>query len=277
MGRFRGHRPPLGRSRADGCPMPVHGVPLRILRDEHVPDLHTMREGAVLLSLLRAERRGARGARVVLRANTLPRWFRARFGLSVKSLIAHPSHATLARFILEAESVAPDAERVVSDLIESLYEFGSGAGATATDQSNGPMVLMTAHRAKGLEFDHVLILDGGGWTQANDAERRLFYVAMTRARKTLTVCERWAGSTRSRVTWVTSSYARGRRGTPQSLDWRIALGLQTRATSSCPGPVILPPGHPFTVPWRPWMSVVRFCSAPGPMASPVGKSPTCTG
>jgi len=48
---------------------------------------------------------------------------------------------------------------------------------------------MTAHRAKGLEFDHVLILDGGGWQGRGDDERRLFYVAMTRARKSLTVCE----------------------------------------------------------------------------------------
>jgi ATP-dependent DNA helicase RecQ len=40
-----------------------------------------------------------------------------------------------------------------------------------------------------LEFDHVLILDAGGWTESNDDERRLFYVAMTRARKTLTLCQ----------------------------------------------------------------------------------------
>jgi ATP-dependent DNA helicase RecQ len=55
---------------------------------------------------------------------------------------------------------------------------------------NGPMLLLTAHRAKGLEFDHVLILDGGGWSKNDDEERRLFYVAMTRARKTLTLCSR---------------------------------------------------------------------------------------
>lgn len=48
---------------------------------------------------------------------------------------------------------------------------------------------MTAHRAKGLEFDHVLILDGGGWQGRGDDERRLFYVAMTRARKSLALCE----------------------------------------------------------------------------------------
>lgn len=50
---------------------------------------------------------------------------------------------------------------------------------------------MTAHRAKGLEFDHVVILNGG-WERPSrgedvDAPRRLFYVAMTRAKQSLTV------------------------------------------------------------------------------------------
>ena len=48
---------------------------------------------------------------------------------------------------------------------------------------------MTAHRAKGLEFDHVAVLDGGweriGPGEDPDAPRRLYYVAMTRARRTL--------------------------------------------------------------------------------------------
>jgi ATP-dependent DNA helicase RecQ len=53
------------------------------------------------------------------------------------------------------------------------------------------LLLMTAHRAKGLEFDHVTILNGG-WDRPSrgedaDAPRRRFYVAMTRARATLTV------------------------------------------------------------------------------------------
>jgi ATP-dependent DNA helicase RecQ len=51
--------------------------------------------------------------------------------------------------------------------------------------------LLTAHRAKGLEFDDVVILDGG-WERPSrnedqDAPRRLFYVAMTRARRNLIV------------------------------------------------------------------------------------------
>lgn len=47
------------------------------------------------------------------------------------------------------------------------------------------------HRSKGLEFDHVVILNGGwaGLSQGEDSEapRRLFYVAMTRAKRTLAV------------------------------------------------------------------------------------------
>lgn len=56
------------------------------------------------------------------------------------------------------------------------------------------LLLLTAHRAKGLEFDHVVILDGG-WAQDETGYRgrrtdevlRLYYVAMTRARQTLTL------------------------------------------------------------------------------------------
>ena len=51
------------------------------------------------------------------------------------------------------------------------------------------LFLLTAHRAKGLEFDHVAVLDGGwdrvGRGEDRDAPRRLYYVAMTRARQTL--------------------------------------------------------------------------------------------
>lgn len=53
------------------------------------------------------------------------------------------------------------------------------------------LLLLTAHRAKGLEFDHVAVLDGG-WQAGNsgtdpDEHRRLYYVAMTRAQHTLTL------------------------------------------------------------------------------------------
>ncbi len=53
------------------------------------------------------------------------------------------------------------------------------------------LLLLTAHRAKGLEFDHVVVLDGRwdriGRGEDADAARRLYYVAMTRAKQTLTL------------------------------------------------------------------------------------------
>ncbi len=173
---------------AEACRL--KGISVRLLRDDHVPDLHTTREGHILLALLRGKHRHAGRSRVLLRSRTLSRWFRRRFGQPVDDLIEHPQRAALAQFIRECESAAPGAERVAFDLIELLYEFGAGGKSAAGDMTNGPMLLLTAHRAKGLEFDHVLILDGGGWSANSDEERRLFYVAMTRARRTLTLCER---------------------------------------------------------------------------------------
>jgi ATP-dependent DNA helicase RecQ len=58
------------------------------------------------------------------------------------------------------------------------------------------MLLATLHAAKGLEFPHVLIADGGWNRAAPDSnstnaedERRIYYVGMTRARQTLTLLE----------------------------------------------------------------------------------------
>lgn len=53
------------------------------------------------------------------------------------------------------------------------------------------VTLVTAHKAKGLEFPHVIIADGG-WRPSADheemeEERRVYYVAATRAQETLTL------------------------------------------------------------------------------------------
>ena len=61
-------------------------------------------------------------------------------------------------------------------------------GREARRRQHG-LLLLTAHRAKGLEFDHVVVLDGGwnriGSGEDPDAARRLYYVSMTRARLSL--------------------------------------------------------------------------------------------
>jgi ATP-dependent DNA helicase RecQ len=166
------------------------GIPVRLMRDESLLDLHSTREGHSLLSLLGNKKRGIKKLRVVLRFGSLSRWFRYRYKQSVNDLIEHPYRAMLAGFIIGCEEITPNCQHVVSDLIEILYEFRSGIHTGKKDGQHAPLQLMTAHRAKGLEFDHVLILDGGGWQEKRDDERRLYYVAMTRARKTLTLCSR---------------------------------------------------------------------------------------
>jgi ATP-dependent DNA helicase RecQ len=74
----------------------------------------------------------------------------------------------------------------VPDTIDWLAEWAQDIRSTQRG-----LLLLTAHRSKGLEFDHVVILNGG-WgalSQSEDSEapRRLFYVAMTRARRSLAV------------------------------------------------------------------------------------------
>ena len=175
------------------------GIPSRLLRDEELPALHATREGALLLALLNC--RHGKAQRLILRNGALSRWFHRRYGLAITEPIEHPYRAMLAQFITDIEACPaggvavdsrdrPVAASVAADLIEALYEFGSGRQARFADGPHAPLLLLTAHRAKGLEFDHVLILDAGGWQQTSDDERRLFYVAMTRARKTLTLCQR---------------------------------------------------------------------------------------
>ena len=72
--------------------------------------------------------------------------------------------------------------------VESFREWLAEWGCELRRRQKG-LLLLSAHRAKGLEFDHVVILDGNwqstGHGEDPDAWRRLFYVSMTRARKTL--------------------------------------------------------------------------------------------
>jgi ATP-dependent DNA helicase RecQ len=93
---------------------------------------------------------------------------------------------------LIAEGIAALAHEIntkampVPDLVEWFAEWARDA---RSEQRS--LLLLTAHRAKGLEFDDVVILNGG-WDRPSegedaDAPRRLFYVAMTRARRSLAI------------------------------------------------------------------------------------------
>ena len=88
----------------------------------------------------------------------------------------------VAEFALETGGT----ETAVEHFIEWLAEW-----ARDVRRRQRGLLLLTAHRAKGLEFAHVIVLDGGwdriGRNEDSDAPRRLYYVAMTRARQTLTL------------------------------------------------------------------------------------------
>ena len=97
-----------------------------------------------------------------------------------------PWNELLQEGISEYDLETSGAENTVVFFIEWLAEW-----SREVRRSQRGLLLLTAHRAKGLEFDHVVVLDGG-WDSVDrgedaDASRRLYYVAMTRARQTLTL------------------------------------------------------------------------------------------
>lgn len=82
-------------------------------------------------------------------------------------------------------------------LIDWLYDYAR----ELRQQARPGLYLGTVHSAKGLEFRHVALLDGG-WQQRPEQleeERRLYYVGMTRARETLTLAAFRPGNPLSRA------------------------------------------------------------------------------
>ncbi|MGJ8589413.1 MAG: RecQ family ATP-dependent DNA helicase [Yoonia sp.] len=147
------------------------GIPVDVA-NERLPGLWRMREMQMFIEALRKDRsRVVSVVDMTAMLNAIPssRWT-DQIGVGI---------GLLAREI--------DGRNIpVPDVIEWFAEW---ARETWGEQTG--LKLLTAHRAKGLEFDDVIILDGG-WERPSrnedqDAPRRLFYVAMTRARRNLIV------------------------------------------------------------------------------------------
>ena len=147
------------------------GLPVE-MANESPPSVWRLREMQGFIEILRRDPARLLGIRDLIDAlNTLPsnRW---------TDLIAE-GIAALAREL--ADKTMP-----VPDLIEWFAEW-----ARDTRGEQRGLLLLTAHRSKGLQFDDVVILNGG-WDAPSrgedvDAPRRLFYVAMTRARRSLCI------------------------------------------------------------------------------------------
>ena len=145
------------------------GLPVS-MADEEAPPLWRLRETQALLRFA-----AAHGA--LIKADLLSQWC--------------IDHADAGWSGSLAEAVAAFAEETQGAEVSLAWfrDWLAEWGRASRHRQNG-FLLLTAHRAKGLEFDHVFVLDGEWQPHAGeeaDAARRLYYVAMTRARKTLSL------------------------------------------------------------------------------------------
>jgi len=131
------------------------------------------REGRRVLDAVRDYRKN------LLSPAVLARWLRQR----LRAQPANPAWQDLCAAAVDLRLAYPDTRLPRREVVDWLYE---SSGAARRDGSLDALRLTTAHRAKGLEFRHVILMDCGDWSDRED-ERRLLYVAMTRAKETLTV------------------------------------------------------------------------------------------
>ena len=143
----------------------LEGIPVQLASEERSSIWH-LRETRRLVDWLRSQE-----SRLVS-GEDLNDW--------MNNLSANPWSELLCEGITEYTLETSGAETPVDHFIEWLAEWGRDVR-----RRQRWLLLLTAHRAKGLEFDHVIVLDGG-WNRVGpeedmDAPRRLYYVAMTRA------------------------------------------------------------------------------------------------
>jgi ATP-dependent DNA helicase RecQ len=139
------------------------------------PRLWHTREGQRLVRLLHARRTG------LVRVQALKRWWGRAFGGAGTNPWSEQLAAVIDDLAVDSATGVLPAQVV----LESLAE----AGHESRPLARGRLTLSTVHGAKGREYRHVLLLDGGWSKQTLDEERRLYYVGMTRARETLTLFE----------------------------------------------------------------------------------------
>lgn len=155
----------------------ARGIPVQIASGDP-PNVWRLRETQTLVDWLR--RRVDPAVRVADIAGWMDRQPKGPWWSLLKEGLGDLSHELGER----------EADR--NDVVDWLAEWGRDARKRQTG-----LLLLSAHRAKGLEFDDVVILDGR-WNRASngedgDAERRLYYVAMTRARRSLALLSMGTG------------------------------------------------------------------------------------
>ena len=151
----------------------AHEIPVQ-MGDEQIPVFFRLRETQHFIEWVRRQE-----SRFVT-AEMLRDWMRNQSSNQWNDLIQ--------QCIDEFDQETGGTETLADQFVEWLAEWSQ-----EIRRRQRGLLLLTAHRAKGLEFDHVIVLDGGwnrnGNNEDADAPRRLYYVAMTRSKKTLTLAE----------------------------------------------------------------------------------------
>jgi ATP-dependent DNA helicase RecQ len=154
----------------------LQGIPVQ-QADENGSSFWTLRETQALIGWLRG-----RASRLI-DAATIRQWLATQPDAPPAAHWWDYLREALAEYALDVG----DAELPLDHFVDWLADWGREARRRQTG-----LLLLSAHKAKGLEFDHVAVLDGDwrptGAGEDADASRRLYYVAMTRARQTLCLC-----------------------------------------------------------------------------------------
>ena len=159
------------------------GIRVRRAVPDGLPRLHRIREFRRLLDHLTANQA----------TETHPPDLRRRLdsvcGVNGKRTIWN---AMADRMLAEVEEVSGTQPVPATELIEAVRQ--SLADHNRTHLIGDGVLVSTIHSAKGMQFDHVLVLGGlresqGKADSSPEEERRLYYVAMTRSRRTLTLVD----------------------------------------------------------------------------------------
>ncbi len=180
--------------------------------------LHRMREPNALIAFIKQLRQGT------VAATRLQKEFQ---GLKCYKG-NNPWCRLMDEILCEWEDATNNNDRTPSEAIDFIYEALFDRQRERCSENE--VYLSTVHAAKGLEFDHVIML--GAWKDPKDAsqqeeERRLYYVGMTRARKTLTLCE-LGGIPNPHTTVLARGVVRSRAGLlhePPDQDLRLRYSL----------------------------------------------------
>jgi ATP-dependent DNA helicase RecQ len=155
------------------------GIPVSImLPPDSQPPPFRLRENLILLDALKQAGR---------QIGTASAWLSVIENYLADAPV-NPWWLSLKKLLTDWQTETADAGVPAAECLEFVYE--SLADQRRERRLGQGVLLSTIHSVKGMEFGHVIILDGGWTGQDREEQRRLLYVAMTRAKETLCLMQR---------------------------------------------------------------------------------------